>query len=45
MTGRHFRNSHLMLNDPVEQLFAMSDPAAERARKLSGARKRVPGSP
>ena len=36
MTGRHFRDFHLMLDDQSAQLFAMIDPVAERARKLGG---------
>ena len=36
MTGRHFRDYHLLLDEHGEQLFAMTDPIAERARKLGG---------
>jgi len=36
MTGRHFRDFHLMLDDQSDQIFAMTDPIAERARKLGG---------
>jgi starvation-inducible DNA-binding protein len=36
MSGRHFRDFHLMLDDHADQLFAMVDPMAERARKLGG---------
>src|SRR6202171_2256967 len=36
MTGRHFRDYHLMLDDHSDQLFAMTDEIAERARKLGG---------
>ena len=36
MTGRHFRDYHLLLDEHGEQLFAMTDPIAERARKLVG---------
>jgi starvation-inducible DNA-binding protein len=36
MSGRHFRDYHLMLDDQSDQLFAMTDPVAERARKLGG---------
>jgi DNA-binding ferritin-like protein len=34
MTGRHFRDYHLLLDDQGEQIFAMSDVVAERIRKL-----------
>lgn len=36
MSGPHFRDYHLMLDDQAAQLFAMTDPIAERIRKLSG---------
>jgi len=36
MTGRHFRDYHLLLDEHGDQLFAMTDPMAERARKLGG---------
>jgi len=36
MNGRHFRDYHLMLDAHGDQLFAMTDPIAERARKLGG---------
>jgi starvation-inducible DNA-binding protein len=36
MTGRHFRDYHLLLDEQAEQLFAMTDDIAERARKLGG---------
>jgi starvation-inducible DNA-binding protein len=36
ISGRQFRDFHLMLDDQAEQLFAMIDPVAERARKLGG---------
>src|SRR5246127_831996 len=36
MTGRHFRDYHLLLDDHGEQIFAMTDDIAERARKLGG---------
>src|SRR5215475_11092659 len=32
--GPHFRDYHLMLDEQSEQIFAMTDPIAERARKL-----------
>jgi starvation-inducible DNA-binding protein len=34
MTGRHFRDYHLLLDDQGEQIFEMSDVVAERIRKL-----------
>jgi starvation-inducible DNA-binding protein len=37
MSGRHFRDYHLLLDEQAEQLFAMTDPIAERVRKLGGA--------
>jgi starvation-inducible DNA-binding protein len=36
MSGPHFRDYHLMLDDQGEQLFSMTDAIAERARKLGG---------
>src|ERR1700761_8826352 len=36
MSGRHFRDYHLLLDEHGEQIFAMTDPIAERARKLGG---------
>src|SRR5215468_449703 len=37
MSGPHFRDYHLLLDEQAEQLFAMTDPIAERVRKLGGA--------
>jgi starvation-inducible DNA-binding protein len=37
MTGRHFRDYHLLLDEHADQVFAMTDDVAERARKLGGA--------
>lgn len=34
MTGPHFRDFHLMLDEQSSQIFAMTDPIAERARKI-----------
>jgi starvation-inducible DNA-binding protein len=34
--GRHFRDYHLLLDEQAEQIYAMADPIAERARKLGG---------
>ncbi|WP_377299531.1 Dps family protein [Rhizobium sp. SGZ-381] len=36
MSGPHFRDYHLMLDDQGEQIFAMTDDIAERARKIGG---------
>ena len=36
MSGPHFRDYHLLLDEHAEQLFAMTDPVAERVRKLGG---------
>ena len=36
MSGRHFRDYHLLLDEQGDQLFAMTDPIAERARKIGG---------
>ena len=36
MSGSHFRDYHLMLDDHGDELFAMTDPIAERARKIGG---------
>ena len=34
MNGRHFRDYHLLLDEQAEQIFAITDPTAERVRKL-----------
>jgi starvation-inducible DNA-binding protein len=36
MSGPHFRDYHLLLDEHAEQLFAMTDPIAERVRKIGG---------
>jgi starvation-inducible DNA-binding protein len=36
MTGKHFRDYHLLLDEQADQIFAMTDPVAERALKLGG---------
>jgi len=36
MSGRHFRDHHLLLDEQAEQVFAMADDIAERARKIGG---------
>jgi len=34
MSGRHFRDYHLLLDEHSDQIFAMTDVIAERARKI-----------
>jgi starvation-inducible DNA-binding protein len=36
MSGHHFRDYHLLLDEHGDQIFAMTDPIAERARKIGG---------
>ena len=36
MAGAHFRDYHLLLDEHGEQIFAMTDDIAERARKIGG---------
>jgi starvation-inducible DNA-binding protein len=36
VSGPHFRDYHLMLDEQGEQIFAATDPIAERVRKLGG---------
>jgi starvation-inducible DNA-binding protein len=36
VSGPHFQDYHLLLDRQAEQIFAMTDPVAERARKLGG---------
>jgi starvation-inducible DNA-binding protein len=36
MSGPHFRDFHLLLDDHGDQIFAMTDEVAERVRKLGG---------
>ena len=36
MSGRHFRDYLLLLDEHAEQIFAMTDEIAERARKIGG---------
>ena len=36
MTGPHFRDYHLLLDEQAEQIYTMADPIAERIRKLGG---------
>lgn len=43
MSGSHFRDYHLLLDEHASQIFEMSDAIAERARKLGGATLRSIG--
>ena len=36
MSGPHFRDYHLLLDEQADQLLAMTDPIAERVRKIGG---------
>ena len=36
MSGPHFRDYHLLLDEHSDQLYAMTDPIAERIRKIGG---------
>jgi starvation-inducible DNA-binding protein len=36
MSGPHFRDYHLLLDEHADQVYAMGDPIAERVRKLGG---------
>jgi len=36
MSGRHFRDYHLLLDEQAGQILAMTDPVAERIRKVGG---------
>jgi starvation-inducible DNA-binding protein len=36
LSGPHFRDYHLLLDEHGDQLFAMTDPIAERIRKIGG---------
>jgi starvation-inducible DNA-binding protein len=36
LSGPHFRDYHLMFDEQGNQLFAMTDPIAERVRKIGG---------
>ena len=36
MSGPHFRDYHLLLDEHADQLFAMTDDIAERVRKIGG---------
>ncbi|HTR07043.1 MAG TPA: DNA starvation/stationary phase protection protein [Paraburkholderia sp.] len=43
MSGPHFRDYHLLLDEQADQLYAMADPVAERVRKVGGATLRSIG--
>ena len=43
ISGRHFRDYHLMLDEQSDQIFASTDELAERVRKLGGATLRSIG--
>lgn len=36
MSGTHFRDYHLLLDEQADQIFAITDDIAERARKIGG---------
>ena len=36
VSGPHFRDYHLLLDEQADQLYAMTDPIAERIRKVGG---------
>jgi starvation-inducible DNA-binding protein len=36
VSGPHFRDYHLLLDEQADQIFAIADPIAERARKVGG---------
>jgi len=36
MSGAHFRDYHLLLDEQADQIFAMTDAIAERTRKIGG---------
>ena len=36
MSGPNFRDYHLLLDEQASEIFAMTDPIAERARKIGG---------
>jgi len=44
MTGPHFRDYHLLLDEQSDQIFEMTDPIAERGRKIGGTTLRSIGN-
>ena len=43
MSGPHFRDYHLLLDEQSDELYAMTDPIAERIRKVGGSTLRSIG--
>ena len=43
MSGPHFRDYHLLLDEQADQMYAMTDPIAERIRKTGGSTLRSIG--
>lgn len=43
MSGPHFRDYHLLLDEQATEIYAMTDPIAERIRKMGGATLRSIG--
>ena len=43
MSGPHFRDYHVMLDEQSDQIYAMTDPIAERIRKVGGSTLRSIG--
>lgn len=43
LSGPHFRDYHLLFDEQADQIFAMTDPIAERVRKVGGATLRSVG--
>jgi len=43
MSGPHFRDYHVMLDEQADQIYAMTDPIAERIRKVGGSTLRSIG--
>src|SRR5436189_6341113 len=43
VSGPHFRDYHLLFDEQADQIFATTDPIAERARKIGGTSLRLIG--
>jgi starvation-inducible DNA-binding protein len=43
LSGPHFRDYHLLLDEQADQIYAMGDPIAERVRKVGGTTLRSVG--
>ena len=43
VSGPHFRDYHLLLDEQADEIYAMGDPIAERVRKLGGTTLRSVG--